>query len=237
MADGMPNGPLALPGKRVAEDLAKIRRFIQAGQFSDQDRLPPERELANTLGLSRSRLRTGLRKLELDGIVWRHVGRGTFCGRRNALPGINIPPGALANLTSPREVMEARLTVEPTLARLAAYRAKAADFAEMENCLDTMSGLSNWDDWEFWDCRLHQAIARAAGNTLLLMIYETLQANRNKDLWGRLREPIEPSVAIQSATQEHRAIVNAICQREPDASEAAMRAHLRTVSARIFGEI
>jgi GntR family transcriptional repressor for pyruvate dehydrogenase complex len=133
--------------------------------------------------------------------------------------------------------MEARLAIEPTLARLAAYRAKGGDFTEMEGCLETMSGLSDWDDWEFWDCRLHRAIAQAAGNTLMLMIYETLQANRNKELWGRLREPIEPLAAIQRATGEHRAIVNAIRRREPETAEAEMRAHLRTVCTRIFGEV
>ena len=226
-----------MPSQRVTDDFVKLQRYIEGGQFSDHDRLPPERELATALGLTRTRLRTGLRKLEILGVVWRHVGKGTFYGRRTSSPGIAVPAGAFTNLTSPREVMEARLAIEPTLARLAAYRAKGGDFTEMEGCLETMSGLSDWDDWEFWDCRLHRAIAQAAGNTLMLMIYETLQANRNKELWGRLREPIEPLAAIQRATGEHRAIVNAIRRREPETAEAEMRAHLRTVCTRIFGEV
>ena len=216
--------------------VGQIKDAIRDGAFAPGDRLPPERELSSVLDLTRTRLRTGLRKLELEGVIWRHVGKGTFYGRRTSSPASAVPTGAFTNLTSPKEVMEARLAIEPTLARLAAYRAQGGDFDEMENCLAKMAALSDWDDWEFWDCRLHRAIAQAAGNTLMLIIYETLQANRNKELWGRLREPIEPSAAIKRATGEHRAIVNAIRRREPEPAEAEMRAHLRTVCTRIFGE-
>lgn len=225
-----------MAARRVDDDLAKVRRYLETERFADQQRLPAERDLAELLHLSRSRLRTGLRKLELEGVVWRHVGKGTFYGRR-ALPAGGLTTGGFANLTNPREVMEARLAVEPALARLAAYRAKGGDFAEMESCLDGMGHISDWDEWEVWDCRLHWSIARAAGNAMLLMIYETLQANRNKEIWGRLREPIEPRVAIQRATQEHRAIVDAIRQRDADTAEAEMRSHLRVVSTRIFGQV
>ena len=71
-----------MPSQRVADDFVKLQRYIEGGQFSDHDRLPPERELATALGLTRTRLRTGLRKLEIQGVVWRHVGKGTFYGRR-----------------------------------------------------------------------------------------------------------------------------------------------------------
>lgn len=222
--------------RRTDEDLARLRDFLLQGDFAEQERLPPERELAGRLGLTRNRLRTGLKKLAAEGLIWRHVGRGTFLGARLAPAGF---PGAitpLPHLTNPREVMEARLAIEPELARLAAFRATGRDLTEIGNCLDKMSTVRDGNSWESLDCRLHRAIAQAAGNALMLVMFDTVQANRNKDVWGRLREPIEPASAIRRATAEHAAIVEALRHRHADAAMAAMRQHLRAVIRSIFGE-
>ncbi len=222
--------------RRTEEDLARLRDFLLQGSFAEQDRLPPERELAGKLGLTRNRLRTGLRRLAAEGVIWRHVGRGTFMGARLAPPGVPFPIAPLPDLTSPREVMEARLAIEPELARLAAFRATGRDLSEIGNCLDRMVAVEDWNSWEALDCRLHRAIAQAAGNTLMLLMFDTVQANRNKDVWGRLREPIEPAAATRLATAEHAAIVDALRHRQADAAMAAMRHHLRRVTRSIFGE-
>lgn len=218
------------------ETVARLRRFLDEGNFREQDRLPSERELSAMLGLTRNQLRSGLKKLSDAGLVWRHVGKGTYFGPRVGGEA-GFPVGTLADLTNPREVFEARLAFEPEMARLAAYRARGGDFAEIERCLEKTRTIADWDAWERWDTRLHRAIGQAAGNTLMLVLFDVVHANRNKDLWGKLRDPIEPSSAIERATKEHDAIIQAIRHREPKKAEDAMRKHLRSVCQRIFGEV
>jgi GntR family transcriptional repressor for pyruvate dehydrogenase complex len=223
--------------RQTDSDLGRIRDYLQDASFAQQDRLPPERELAERLGLTRNRLRTGLKKLAAEGLIWRHVGRGTFFGPRLRPAGIPFPVDPLQDLTNPREVMTARLAIEPPLARLAAHHATGRDLLEIEACLTQMRSVRDWSGWELLDCRLHRAIARAAGNALMLVMFDTVQANRNKETWGRLREPIALDAALARVSGEHAAIVEALRDRDADAAEAAMRAHLRAVERSIFGEL
>jgi DNA-binding FadR family transcriptional regulator len=221
------------PLRRTEQDLARIRDYLAQASFGQQERLPPERELAVRLGLTRNRLRTGLKKLAAEGLIWRHVGKGTFYGARLRPAPFPIDPLQDVN---PRDVMQARQAIEPALARLAAFHATARDLLEMSACLDKMWSIEDWNSWESLDCRLHRMIAQAAGNALLLVMFDTVQANRNKETWGRLREPIAPAAAIERATSEHAAIVRALRERNADAAETEMRLHLRAVERSIFGE-
>jgi DNA-binding FadR family transcriptional regulator len=222
--------------RQTEQDLARLRDYLEQASFAQQERLPPERDLAACLGLTRNRLRTGLKKLAAEGLIWRHVGKGTFYGTRLWPAGIPFPINPLQDVTNPREVMQARQAIEPALARLAAFHATGRDLIEMGACLDKMATITDWNSWESLDCRLHRAIAQAAGNALLLVMFDTVQANRNKETWGRLREPIAPAAAIARATSEHVAIVRALRERNADAAEAEMRRHLRAVERSIFGE-
>ena len=91
--------------------------MLRENRFQPQSRLPPERDLAQQLSVSRMALRAGLERLEAEGRIWRHVARGTFVGKRP-----EVAPKALSFITmntSPAEVLEARLTIEP---RLPAWR-------------------------------------------------------------------------------------------------------------------
>lgn len=220
--------------RQTDQDLVQIRDYLQQSSFAQQDRLPPERELAAMLGLTRNRLRTGLKKLAAEGVIWRHIGKGTFFGPRLRPAGMPFPVDPLQDLTNPREVMAARLAIEPPLARLAALQATGRDLLEIGNCLDQMAEVRDWSNWELLDCRLHRAIAQGAGNALMLVMFDTVQANRNKETWGRLREPIQLASAFQRASGEHAAIVQALRDRDADAAEAAMRTHLRAVERSIF---
>lgn len=221
---------------RTNEVLGRLRHYIEDSGLSEQQRLPPERELAALLGLTRNRLRGGLRKLATEGLVWRHVGKGTYVGPRPVqTAGRQLMP-VLGDLTNPREVMEARLAFEPELARLAAFRASAREFADMDQCIAKMTTATRWESWETWDGRLHRSIAAGTGNTLLLALFDTVQANRNKEIWGKLREAYKVGPRMQTATHEHAEIVAAIRARDPDEAAERMRRHLRAVRKSIFGE-
>ena len=100
----------------------------QSADLGEDGRLPPERELAETLDIGRTVLRKALATLQGEGVVWRHVGKGTFMGER---PIDNISDiNALVLRTNPTEVMAARLAFEPEIARLAAANATGAQINE-----------------------------------------------------------------------------------------------------------
>ena len=209
----------------------KLRKYLQQNRLSEHARLPPERQLAGTLGVTRNRLRAVLRRMAVQGEIWRHVGKGTFIGRRplEALPH----DGNGMVLTSPREVIDARLIFEPVLARLAAFNATSADHREMQLCLDKMADAPGWPAWASWDGRLHRSVAKASANALLLAMFDTLQMYRNRDVFRALDRPFQ---GTDMASKDHAAVVKAIRERDPTRAEACMRKHILSLRHAIFGD-
>ena len=212
--------------------LTQLRAYLSQQDLPANSRLPPERELCEVLGVSRGELRKALSILEQDGELWRHVGKGTFLGARPAQELSTV--AAIAHQTNPREVMQARLLIEPQIAGEAAVNATAEDIAELKQCLKGSEAALSWRQYENWDNRLHRTIAEATHNTVLLALFDTLNAVRRAVVWGRLRrEPDRPPADHHSFT-EHRAIVAAIVERDIHAAAASMRRHLRAVEAKLL---
>ena len=207
--------------------LTQLRAYLAQRELPPNSRLPAERELCDLLGVSRGELRKALAILEGQGELWRHVGKGTFTGSRPVEEMFSI--GAISAKTSPAEVMRARQVIEPEIAREAALSATADDIAEMRRCLAGSRQAQSWRQYENWDNRLHRAIALSARNTVLLSIFDTLNAVRRAVVWGRLRrQPLRPPADHHSFAQ-HEAIVRAIEERDLTAAANRMRDHLRTV--------
>lgn len=216
--------------RKADEHHERLRRYVLDAGFAEQDRLPPERELAITLGMTRNALRGGLRKLAKEGLIWQHVGKGTYYGQRRL-----TDLSAISDVTNPLEAMEARLSFEPELARLAAHRSSAHHLADMEACLEKMAATTDWAVWDFLDGRFHRTIAEAAGNALMLVMFDTMQANRNRDVWGELRK-VYDGQPRHEAQVEHRDVIAAIRCRNADQAEDSMRRHLERVHRHIFGK-
>ncbi len=113
--------------------LTQLRAWLSQTEPAPNAKLPPERELADLLGVSRGELRKALAMLEQQGEVWRHVGKGTFLGARPVAEISSV--AAIAAQTNPAEVMRARLAVEPEVAREAALHATAEDIHDLRRCL------------------------------------------------------------------------------------------------------
>lgn len=209
------------------EAATKLRNFLAEAELQADGRLPPERELAETLGVGRAALRKALATLQAEGQLWRHVGKGTFTGSRPIDTVADI--AAMARRSNPLEVMGARLAFEPEIARCAALNATPALVAEMRNCIARTQQASSWRQYELWDNRLHRTIAEATQNSLLLGLLDTLNAVRREVSWGRLRDnPVRPPEDHHSFA-EHDQIVDAIANRDTAGAAAAMRAHLQSV--------
>lgn len=212
--------------------VTQLRGYLGQIDLPDDGRLPPERELSAALGVSRTELRKALDVLEAEGQLWRHVGKGTFMGSRPLDTFADI--AALARRSNPAEVMRARIVMEPEIARAAAFTATPADIAEMRMCLARSRQADTWRQYEAWDTRLHRTIAEASQNTLLLGLFDTLNAVRRAVTWGRLRtDPVKPQ-ADHHSFAEHEAIVEAIEHRDIAAAAAAMRTHLQTVERKLL---
>lgn len=209
----------------------KIKQFITAERFNHNDRLPPERLLGQRFGVTRGELRKALAELESDGLIWRHVGRGTFIGAR---PVMNLADAAyLGELASPAQVITARLAVEPELARLASKHGTRLDFEEIQSCNYRCRAASDWRSYEAWDNNLHHAIAKATHNKLLVHLFDILNVVRRSTVWGQPRTTkLPPRDHISFA--EHDAICDAITQRDGATASLRMRDHLVSVRDRVL---
>ncbi|EHM01922.1 FCD domain protein [Acetobacteraceae bacterium AT-5844] len=208
--------------------LTLLQAYLATTTLPPSGRLPPERELAEALGVSRAELRKALAALEAEGQLWRHVGKGTFLGPR---PLAAIGDVAhLAQETRPGDMVQARLVLEPQLAALAARHATAAQCEAMREAMaaSRRPGQS-WRGYEGQDARLHREIAMAAANPLLLHLFDELAAIRRVLTWNRPRQRPDGPAPDHPSFAEHESIVQAIIDHDEAAAAARMRDHIAAV--------
>lgn len=213
-----------------------LKAFIAAGPYRPGDRLPPERELIGTLEMSRTTLRKALDALERDGAIWRHVGKGTFV----AAHGVGAGTGRLTDLSrqvTPVQLMRARLSLEPAIAREAAVHASDGAVTKLKLAQDRCVEAGSWDDYEAQDDAFHRSVAEASDNVLLLSLFDHLNQVRRAVAWKTVIRRSNRPPRSHSSFAEHAALVRAVEARDHAAAHAAMRDHLKSVSARLFGDI
>ncbi|SMX41094.1 FadR/GntR family transcriptional regulator [Maliponia aquimaris] len=216
--------------------LGQLRALIDSGDYAPGDRLPPERELIVSLGTTRATLRKALDTLEREGLIWRHVGKGTFI----AAHGVGNEPVCLAQLSkrvTPVHLMRARLSLEPAIAREAAINASDAAVSRLRQAGTKAREAASWDEYEAQDDHFHRAVAEATDNPLLLTLFDQLNQVRRAVAWNSVVRTSERPPRDHSSFAEHDQLIAAIAARDPAAAHAAMRQHLGSVSARLFGEI
>jgi DNA-binding FadR family transcriptional regulator len=212
--------------------LVQLQAYLTQIDLPADSRLPPERELCESLGVSRGDLRKALAVLERDGRIWRHVGKGTFVGSRPI--GETVAVSEIAARSNPSDVMRARLILEPELTREAALHATNDDIAAMRQSLAQMRQAATWRQYENLDNLLHRQIAQASRSTLLLGMFDVLNAIRRAVVWGRLRVEGARPPEDHHSFAEHDRIVDAIADRDLGGAAAAMRAHLAEVGRRLI---
>ena len=199
-----------------------LRTAIETGAYGHNQRLPAERDLAVHYSASRTTVREALRRLEDEGLVVRKVGSGTFVYRPT-----NGMAGAIADMTSPLELMEVREAIEPHLAKLAVVHASANDLESLEKALVELEGCGG-DQGAFSsaDERFHQALAEATGNPLMAWIYRQINDVRCHDQWIEMKRKVLSENAIAIYNRQHRALVEAIRKRDAEAAMTVVEDHL-----------
>ncbi len=231
MTDWLTNQANGTASGGNATILTLLQAYLATAPLPPDGRLPPERVLADKLGTSRAGLRKALAALEAEGQLWRHVGKGTFLGARPI--GAIGDVAAVAARVGPVAVMQARLVLEPPLARLAALNAGRSQLDALAAIATACEAAPTWRHYESQDAALHRGIAEAAGNPLLLHLFDQAAAVRRAVTWARPRAGTEAPPRDHHSFAEHRALVAAITARDGAAAEEAMRAHIATVLARL----
>jgi GntR family transcriptional regulator, uxu operon transcriptional repressor len=218
--------------KSQTESIQKIREMIRNGHLGRDERLPPERVLAQELGLTRHALRKSLAVLEGEGLIRRHVGQGTFVGGGPALE--EAARGSLVNTTSPAEILEAKLVIEPQIAAMAATRANRREMEMMEDTARRCRDATNSADREKWDLTLHELITIGANNHLLHSVLKTIYDLRKNETWGRISQTVFTPARWAEYSSQHFLVVGAIRDRNAGEAEKMMRRHIETVKRHLM---
>ena len=232
---GLEIGLKEMSGRRLTKDAAaqRLRAFLRQQAYGPQDRLEPERVLTLRIGCSRETLRAALDVLEKDGLIWRHVGQGTFVGPRPSHEPIR--PSVLAEMASPADVLNARLLIEPPIAGEAALHASPDEIVILRGHALRSSEARDWQAYEQADDAFHKGIARITGNPLLIAFLDVLSSVRGRARWQRQHDlAFRRARKKEYATQQgrmHLAIVEAIAARDPGAAQQAMFEHLSAIRA------
>jgi len=221
--------PPTLRVSSAAEALGVLRKLLVEHAPHPETPLPTERDLSARLGVSRRVIRQALAELEAEGKIWRRQGKGTFIG---PAPSASAPSlSRLASRTNFYEIMEVRLHIEPSMAQLAAHRASADQIAMIRRLAERIATASLDTEpatLERWDSAFHRSLAEAAGNRLLLDLFEVIDKIRNDTSWQSTRARARtPDGKLRSA-QQHLAIAEAIAARDGNQAAQIMRQHIAT---------
>ncbi len=200
----------------VADVQARLQAQIAAGQYKPQERLPSESELCKAFGVSRPVVREALKSLQALGLTTSQPGIGTFV----LSDEVRVP--LLLGRYSPAHVREVRRCIEVPAARLAAERRGDRDIGEISAIMARMDEADDTARRNQLDASFHIAIAHSSGNPLIVKLVEDLRSVLEEHSHAVARAPYRR----RAASEEHRAIYEAIVDRDPDAAAAAMDAHL-----------
>lgn len=219
--------------RRLYQQIAdQIRDLIERGGFEIGDRLPPERELAQQLGVSRPSLREALIALDVEGSVEIRSGSGVYVNSRTE----RSARSSVALGESPTELMQARTALEGSVVVMACARATPEALAQLHACIDGMRQeiARRRSPLEF-DRQFHLTIAEMSGNSVMQRLVGELFDDRHSPISTRLRSRYENMRTWNAALKEHEAVLHAMEARDPLAAESAMRSHLKASEQRWVG--
>ena len=213
-----------------------LKDFIAEKAYAPGDRLPAERELIGHLGMTRNSLRKALDSLEREGVIWRHVGKGTFiAGHDDQIDIAKL--SEIGHQITPVKMMRARQCIEAVIAREAAINASRQAVMKIKQIKERARQASNWNDYETQDDQFHYAIAEATDNILLIALFDQLNKVRRAVAVSTVIRETERPPENHTSFAEHDRIYAAIEDRDPKAAHDAMWQHISSVSARLFGEV
>ncbi|HEY1245983.1 MAG TPA: FadR/GntR family transcriptional regulator [Hyphomicrobiaceae bacterium] len=226
-----------LAPRRLYRQIAdQLRQLIDDGEYPVGGRLPTERELAETLGVSRPTVREALIALEVEGRLRIKVGSGIYVTDQQPAAALPAPDP----IAGPLELLSARAFVESAVAEEAARAAGPEDVARLDAVLAEAEATPlSCDTWITLDRRFHVGLVATLGNAVLVRCVGDLFDQRINPYYARLAQHFENPATWRTAHEEHRAVRDAIAAHDPQRARAAMRTHLERSHERFchdFGE-
>lgn len=240
----------AVAAQRLYEQVAgQVTELVARGEFKPGDRLPPERDLAKMLAVSRPTVREAMIALEIAGLIEVRGGAGTFVTDKARLVNGTGTNGADISVhrlfegvgSSPLELVAARRTIEPQVAALAAQRGTPDEIAAIAETVEMIAAAEDTPAHRAADHKFHVRIGLASHNSVLTAIVDECWAEMYSPMFERMGAVTGLIVSRCSPQQrdttvaEHDAVYRAIANRDPVAARAAMDAHLTGVEAILVG--
>lgn len=206
--------------------VAELKEMIHRGELKSGDRLPPERDLAKLLGVSRPTLRAGIRSMTAVGVLQSRQGAGTFVAMAEDSPTLDSSSlrmmAALHGFTSD-EMFEARLALEMHIAGFAAKRATAEQITLMSEEISGMyASLDDPEQYLVHDMRFHQTVAAASNNRILTSLMNMVAAI----LYDARSKTVNRAKDLKESAEQHHNIYRAMRERDAEAATQAMHDHL-----------
>jgi GntR family transcriptional regulator, transcriptional repressor for pyruvate dehydrogenase complex len=211
------------PPTTFEETVERLGTAIRVGLLAPGSKLPPERQLAEELGISRSTLRQALTTLVQSGHLKSVRGRsgGTFVAERPPLA-----EGADADEVLGRDawaVLDHRVAIEVGSAILAAERAESSHLEALAELVERMASAKAFEEYRRADIRFHISLAEAARSPRLVTEMTEVQGQMS-DLIARIAHPEE---VLTRSNAQHRKLVSLLRSRDADAAAALIRTHIR----------
>ena len=209
-----------------------IREDIKARNFVHNDRLPPERALAERFDAARGTIREALKRLEESGWVVRRAGSGTYVTHVDP-----VEVDSIIEATSPIEMIDTRRALEPEIGRHAAVKATKLDIQRLEEILTAFEqGPTDQKIFSALDEKFHTTLVDCAKNALMSWIYKQVNEVRAHDQWSVVKAKTLNTKTIAMYHAQHRQIVEAIKSRDPEKTAELITTHLRTARATLVGD-
>ena len=218
------------PPTTFEETVGRLGTAIRLGLLPAGSQLPPERELAARLRISRSTLRQALTTLVQSGHLVALRGRtgGTFVADEPPLAESGIED---ALDQAARSVLDLRVAIEAGATVLAVERADEDDLARLTECVDRMAERPSWEDYRRADVRFHIGVAESAHSPRLLNSMTEVQGEMS-ELISRISHP---DVVLMRSNDQHRKLVELIRRRDTGRAVRLMREHIEGTEHILIG--
>ena len=208
--------------------MVQLAAYIRGGKLKPGDQLPPERELAERMQVSRPTIREALRIMQLQSLIVSRPGSGTFIAEGNAQ--------SLAQAVTQialQDIFEARMLLDPWMAALAASRATPADVEKLKSILHQQEEQlrRGGDGAATSDIAFHSAIAEATHNRALIRLARVLIEifAPSRDTFFQTHERAKKSLSF------HKRILESIAAHSPIDARRAMSEHIKSVDQELLG--
>lgn len=210
--------------------IVKIKDMILAGELKPGDRLPPEKELSEALGLSRSSLREAVKALEIIHVLDVRRGDGTYVTslKPEVLLGAMSFMADIHQDASVLELFAVRRILEPAAAAMACGRVTPADVARLRSLLAEVAAGTSVDDLVAHDLIFHRSVCELAGNAYLTSLLDTLSGST---LRARVWRGLTEEGSVERTLTEHRGIVDALESGDAELVSSRVTVHVSGVAA------